>query len=224
VTVAAETPSEYVQTGPPRRFTAAYKTILLARGLVAVLIIIVALPLLAFSGREELGFLLLSATLGLMMLLILFMPWIDGTRAYRRWFRRELREGRETGRATFLTEINLEPPLVGGWEKRVDNADDVGVLTVEPDALRYEGDAVRFRIARTNVIGLMSGTTFHKGWGFYGRTYCLQLRYAVDGRYRISFLAREGASVLSARRRGRALGCELQEFVESEPTPAPSEP
>lgn len=152
---------------------------------------------LALAGLAFVPVLLLFAVAMLPTLKILRDVPLRALRAWRR------RSG--TGADAFLCEISLDPPVMGERALRHDDPHDLGLLFLEPDAVRFEGAGAALRLRFDNIARVLSGRKWQYGNGPFGKTFCLQLKMPVDGYYRVSLYPLGGVTVFGAVRNSRRI-------------------
>ena len=61
---------------------------------------------------------------------------------------------RRRSRRQVSVDVRFVPRLEHGWLDRLESADDVGWLSIEPDLLTFDGDRTHLEIDRRDVVGL----------------------------------------------------------------------
>jgi len=71
------------------------------------------------------------------------------------WMPKKISSGGKMGEQEFFVEIKLNPPLVKGFRRFIDdNADDVGILFFAEEKLFYQGDLVQFECGYDELVDI----------------------------------------------------------------------
>lgn len=120
-----------------------------------VVIALAILVFLAFGG---------NSIVGLLVLLFLLVWILGGTFAYfylypfleSLYLRRILGHlvGKNDRKVTQVWEVSFRPRIRGGLRGLLDDCDDIGVLHLEDDALRFDGDSVDLSIPYSEMVNI----------------------------------------------------------------------
>lgn len=221
----------HITIGEPERFTPFYKCWQMWPQFVFVVFLILTCGLLLSvfdvlrpsirENFEPMAFLLIGLLYyGFVLVIILasgvlyiaFLPLIAGNLKIVSW-NRETRDKCRMERAPcFVVELALTPRVVEGVEGWLDDADDVGVVSLRPDHLRYQGDAIDMTIPWSQIASVRATRTGHRMMWASGKDVHLAFQSVVDGRESLRFRVREGVTIVRLRRRNAELAERLEWF------------
>jgi hypothetical protein len=148
----------------PRRFSGSAVLVLNALGL--LLIVPVLISFLAVSA-VQLSLLTFLVPLAVVALTVLFLPLGFGNPYVSRVVR-SLEPAAEDESANFIVQLTTVPRLRGGVRALIEDADDVGWLTVGPDRLSFRGDSVRLSVPRERLGKVALKNIGWRGLFLYG--------------------------------------------------------
>lgn len=197
-----------VKLGPRRKFTAGrlvWEAVKIFGVFGLHLIFSLGLGLFLMFPYEELGLTVtVFSLLGLFVLLSNFYAGVP-LAARLMWspnFRRE---------TDFYVEMAFMPRLPAARLERVDSADDIGILSLEGDVLRYRGDRIELQLTRLDVTRLCRKRAAMHGFWVIPHLQ-IDLDHRLLKRTRLWIGIREGFTVWRSLKRSRQMCRALQEW------------
>lgn len=141
--------------------------------------------------------------------LVVWAPAFIRCPAVGGWFAAGRETARQDGVPAFVVSVQLVPLGKMGLSKLLDANDDVGLLLLEPDGLRLEGDAVQLFVPWNNVEGLQRAAHTPRSFWLLGRGVRLRFFSPFDELEGLVLQIREGWTCWGAWRRGNELAAEL---------------
>lgn len=163
--------SARIEIGQPRRFGLWSVTIIYAYG------VLLAIPvLLSVMGMTLIPSSVWSLALPFIGLAFsaLILPIGQGnlhvTRLVRSWTHPSAPEPGQ-----YIVQLTFSPRLRGGLRAMLETADDVGLLTIGPDVLTFQGDAVQFTATYQDVNWIRPENIGWRGLFVYGQPVAFRL-------------------------------------------------
>lgn len=148
----------------PRRFSGSAVLVLNALGL--LLIVPVLVSFLAVSAFH-LSLLTLLIPVTVAALTVLFLPLGFGNPYVSRVVQ-SIEPPVEDRNANFIVQLTVVPRLRGGLRAVIEDADDVGWLSIQPDRLIFRGDSVRLTVPREALGNVALRNIGWRGLFLYG--------------------------------------------------------
>jgi hypothetical protein len=162
---ATSTGGARIEIGEPRRFTTGAVVLvnafgaLLAIPLVGVVLVISSLKL---SPGMLLGIPLLTIATTLLLL-----PFGHGNTYIARQVRRAHPDAGQ-GPEDFIVQLTLAPRIRAGWRALLEDADDIGHLSLRGSSLVFEGDSVKLTVPFSQIKRLQRQNSGLRGAFVYG--------------------------------------------------------
>jgi hypothetical protein len=153
-----------IKINPPRRLTGGALAILSAYGLALMVPVLVAI---LFVSTLSLGAITLLLPLAVIALVTLFLPFGFGNLYVTRLVRAVHLEA-ATARNGFVVQLTLTPRLRQGWRALLEDADDLGWLSITDSALEFYGDSIRLSLPFEHIRQLRAVSIGWRGLFLYG--------------------------------------------------------
>jgi hypothetical protein len=188
------------ERGTPRLLTKTALVVVCGYGVVLMLPVLLSLLAVSVLPIGAVTLLLPLLTLGVTTF---FLPWGFGNG----YIRRLARSLPQPEADSFLVQLTLTPRLRSGLRAMIEDADDVGWLTIGESALVFCGDALKFTIPLQQIAAVKAQSIGLRGLFVYPR---LALRVAGLTDFQTFAVAdRSSACLPSARKANRRLHQQL---------------
>jgi hypothetical protein len=191
-----------IEIGPPRRFTLSAVLIVTAYGLILGLPFVLALLALSLIRFDLLGLLIPLLALAVTAYLL---PLGLGNPFVARLVR-SLGPAPGTPEASFIVQLTLSPRIRSGLRAALEDADDVGWLSLSDSALQFQGDSVKLSVPFSSITQVRPQNIGLRGLYVYGRKVTVE----VSGLPEVSALefAERSSCLLPTSRRIARQMCE----------------
>jgi hypothetical protein len=147
----------------PRQLTLSAVLILYLLGMLSFLLIFAGIIVACLLKFEAIPLLLVAVALA-----VLFPPLCFENLYVRRLVGRlATNDAKPTD--GFIVQLTVSPRLRQGLRSNLDDADDIGYLSLTPNELLYKGDSVRLSIPISNIKKIQSQNIGWRGLYLYGR-------------------------------------------------------
>ena len=108
----------------------------------------------------------------------------------------------------FIVQIRLHPRLQTGLRALIEDADDIGILSVEADGIRFTGDSLHISLPFTGISEIHPHNVGIRGRFLYGQTTKISTN-ALEGFTAMEFSERSSLVLPESRRISKALAARL---------------
>lgn len=201
----------HIEVSKPRRFTARAICVLNCHGLLALIPVVVLVPLAIFVSVKTGSFAaFLLIVLLTAFLPIFFFPLILGNAYVTRLVESNSAAAGGNG---FVVQMTLSPRMHSGFRALVEDADDIGRLSITDSELIYEGDAVKLRLPLDSAMRVESRNIGWRGMWICSPRTCV-VTSKLPGVTAVEFCERSSLTVPNSRKVARALKQELLAKIE----------
>jgi hypothetical protein len=170
--------------------------------MVSFAVTVLGLGLLVIMGRHPAIGLFILALLWVWALLsvgilVYLAPFVASGAPMVRWFPRDL-GARDRENAQRIWELSLRPRIRKGLRAGLDDADDIGFLRLDENALRFDGDSVNLVIPYLEIETVRLRNCGWRGLWVCGGTVVVTVR---DGEKERTFVFRERSALTVPRSR-----------------------
>ena len=195
-----------IETSTPRQFAARAIFVLNCHGLLALIPVVVLVPFAVLVSLKTGSFpAFLSIVLLTAFLPVFFFPLILGNSYVTKLVESISPSKNSKG---FVVQMTLSPRKYSGVRALVEDADDIGRLSVTNDQVLYDGDAVKLRLPVSSIKSVES-----RNIGWRGMWVCSpRIRVTVAGLpgvTQVEFCDRSSLTIPDSRRKSLALKAEL---------------
>jgi hypothetical protein len=187
-----------MEINTPRRFSARAILLLNGAGLLLLLPVVASFAVASFFGLGVMTYVIPLATA---LVALFFLPLGFGNPAIVRWVRSG--QPARTGRG-MAVQLTLEPRLRSGFQAMLEDADDIGWLSVTAEGIRFEGDSIMLVIPREQVATVRRRTVGWRGLFLYGARIEITAKDSGDWRAFV-FGERESKFLPQSRNKSREL-------------------
>jgi len=211
----ASQPVGQIQVSPPRLFTTGALVRVIGYGVaLAFPALLLAFIVVCLPRYGLVTYLVPLAALGAATL---FLPFGFGNRCVCKLVS-SLRPISPPNREQFIVQLSLRPRLRSGLRAMVEDADDIGWLSLTEKDLMFEGDSIRLSIPFTAIRRLRAGSSGWRGLFVCGP----RIGMAVDGLGNVQgleFAERSSWWVPGSRQTARRIHRSIAERVTDSPRP-----
>lgn len=147
-------------------------------------------------------------------ILVFFIPTLARNPLIASWSQQQREELEAEGYACFVVDFILQPPVIGGFEKVVDEADDVGLLSLHPTHLQFDGDSIHAILPWSLFGEIDARRTNWRGAWVMGKDFHIRFLSPVEGREELKIRVREGRTILKTRERSQEMRGQLDHNFE----------
>jgi len=189
-----------LQVREPRAFGLGALVRVHAYGLFLVVPVLLAAMWLSVSGTSLYALLL---PFGALAVTCVFLPFGLGNSCISRLVRRSV-NSTSSASERFIVQMTATPRLRTGLRAVLEDADDVGWLSIEGSDLRFEGDSVELKIPREAVAGIRPENIGLRTLFVYGPRLALEVR-GFDNLNCVEFAERSSLLLPASRRTSRQM-------------------
>jgi hypothetical protein len=184
-----------IQVSAPRRLTFGAVLAISAYGMLLVIPVLLSVVFVSFLRLSTLTFIV---PLLAVLLSIYFLPLGFGN-PYVKKLVRSLQPEPSPGHTSFIAQITFNPRIRTGLRALLEDADDVGWLTLTDSELLFRGDSVVLSLPFVRVDAITSEGIGYRGLFVYGRSTVISVPDSPD--FHSFKLAERASWVLSDARR-----------------------
>lgn len=145
---------------------------------------------------------------GMCLLYLWFFPGLGGINYYTRRFVSQMFEG--SGETGYICQVTMQPRLYRGIRAFLEDADDIGLVTLNDGVLKFRGDHSDIAITLSTDVTAELRTIGWRGLWYSGA----RIRLTFPGRepfHEIEFLERQCWSVKASKRLAQELYAKIQQ-------------